>query len=241
MPEQLWPLILVVLLAGLVASSVPFLVTFDPSRPEGLFVALVSELGGIRDLEASLRLIWEDQALPVEADFAWLRGEGAFRLEIKSPPELAGQIFTYQGGQLNHYLPKTERGPGVVVVDLEELLSGELNGPLPGPRFDPHALITALRLGTLRATESKGDTIRLEVTGQFPGLGPLRRLALELAPPQGGPGLLLERLVSLTLYLNGAQERRLKIDLAEVKIDQGLTLHQIRRFPQPYDWVLPGG
>jgi len=237
MPEQLWPLILVALLAGLVASSIPFLVTFDPTRPEGKFVLLINELGRVQDLQATIELTWAGQAEAVRADFMWLRGEGAFRLELQAPSALAGQVFTYQGGQLNHFIPaEGDVGAGVVITELQPLFMEftELQ------TFDPQEFTTALRLGTLRVSEAKGKGVVLVVSGQFPGLNLIRQLVLELNPSEESPFPTLADLTGVTLvYLQGTEERSMELRLAQLVVNSGLTLHTVREFPEPYTWVLP--
>jgi hypothetical protein len=234
MPELVWPAILVALLAGLVASSIPFLMTFDPNRPEGKLALLASELGALRDLTATARLTWEGTGEELVVRAAWLAPERALRVEVLAPRELAGQVFTYQGGQINHFLPARDDIPaGVVILSVGDILEGEGVGP-----FSPQELITAIRLGTLKVREERGEGEDiLEVSGRFPGLPLLRGLVLSFSQAQGP--LSLGDLAGVTISLGGRTPRVLKITLDEVRINQGITLHEIRSFPQPYQWILP--
>jgi len=240
MPELVWPAILVALLAGLVASSIPFLTTFDPHSPAGEFALLVGELSALRDFQARLTVSWGDSKPSLELKVAWLAGEGALRAEIVAPADLAGQVFTYQGGQINHFLPAKDGVPaGVIIVPATGLLP-QLGGQgAEQAAFKPQDFITAIRLGTLRITEEHTDSTKtLTVTGQFPGLPSLKQLTLVFAV-QGEGTVSLGDLSQLRITLWGSPSRTITISFSGVKLNQGLTLHEIRSFPQPYKWILP--
>ena len=234
MPELVWPAILVALLAGLVASSIPFLTTFDPHSPAGQFALLVGELSATRDLEARLTIRW-DGGGTLGLKLAWLAEEGALRAEIVSPPDLAGQVFTYQRGQINHFLPAQGDIPaGVVILTVKDLFS-EL-GEGGQAAFRPQELITAIRLGTLRITEEEVGGVKvLQVSGRFPGLPALKKLVLKFS----GGQVSLKDLTEMSLTLWGTPTRTVTISFSGIRLNQGLTLHEIRSFPQPYRWILP--
>ena len=260
MPDQLWPLLLVGLLAGLLVAGAFLWTVLDPFRPEAKLARLLNELAGLRDLETTVVFQGSAHGQWVEADFKWLRGEGAFRLAVIAPEPLRGQVFTYQGGQLNHFLPAAEGRPaGVVIVRLPTTGDeGAAGSPLVEGlqaaaayldelRVGPGKLLAALRSGALQVRESRDEAIKLEVWGEFPGgagpLGSLEKVVLELTPVQGEePAFLLETLRGVTLYLAGGEE--VEVRFSGTKINQGLTLREVRRFGEgeeesSYEWVLP--
>lgn len=233
MPEQLWPLILVALLAGLVASSLPFLGTLNPSQPGGRLARLISELEGVRDLSATVTLNWAGEGTPVRFKLKWLTQERAFHVEFLSPEGLAGEEFSYQGGVLYHFVPADPRygtQAGVVVTRLSALIpGGEELLKIP---VSPRELVTALRRGSLKATQVLLDEgIRLQVSGQFPELPQLRQVTLDFS----SDGTLPRRAV---VEWDGAQPRTLEVLLEEVQVNTGLALRDVREFPA-YSWVLP--
>lgn len=257
MPEQLW-LLVVGLLVGLLVGGAFLWTTLDPFRPEAKLVRLLNELAGLRDLETTVVFKGGAHDQWVEANFKWLRGEGAFRLQLIAPEPLRGQVFSYQGGQLNHFLPAAEGRPaGVVIVRLPATADeGTAGNPLAAGfwaaaayldelRDGPGKLLAALRSGALRVRESRDDTIKLEVWGEVPGgagpVGNLEKVVLELTPAQGEePAFLLETLRGVTFYLAGGEA--VEVRFSGTKINQGLTLREVRRFGEEesgYEWVLP--
>jgi len=154
MPEQLWPLILVGLLASLVASSVPWLVTLDPNRPEGMLVQVLQTLQAAHDLDAHI-VLTGPEGPAVAFQLQWLRGEdgGALKISILAPKELRGEMFTLRSGLLAHWRPDPQGGQGVIVrLTLPQDAPEEAGSPFPWVNFDPRELITGIRLGTVRVT-----------------------------------------------------------------------------------------
>lgn len=240
---------------GLLVGGAFLWTTFDPFRPEARLVRLLNELTGLRDLETTVVFKGRDHGQWVEADFKWLRGEGAFRLQLTAPEPLRGQVFTYQGGQLNHFLPAANGRPaGVVIVRLPATVDeGAAGSPLAEGfraaaayldelRVGPGKLLSALRSGALQVREFRDDTIKLEVWGGLPG-GGLEKVVLEFTPAQGEePVFLLETIHGVTFYLAGGE--KVEVRFFGTKINQGFTLREVRRFgageeESNYKWILP--
>lgn len=157
MPEQLWPLILVGLLASLVVSSIPWLVTLDPSRPEGMLVQILQTLEAARDLDAHI-ILTGPEGPAVSFQLRWLRGEdgGALKISFLAPKELRGEAFTLRSGLLAHWRPDPQGGEGVIVrLTLPQGAPEGAGNPFPWVNFDPGELITGIRLGTVRVTAQR--------------------------------------------------------------------------------------
>jgi len=157
MLAQLWPLILVGLLASLVVSSVPWLVTLDPSRPEGMLVQVLQTLQAARDLDAHI-ILTGPKGPAVALELRWLRGEngGALKISFLSPKELRGEAFTLRSGLLAHWRPDPQGDEGVIVrLTLPQSAPEEAGNPLAWVNFDPGELITGIRLGTVRVTAQR--------------------------------------------------------------------------------------
>jgi len=153
MAEQLWPLILVGLLASLVASSVPWLVTLDPNRPEGMLVQVLQTLQAAHDLDAHI-VLTGPEGPAVAFQLRWLRGEegGALKITLLAPKELRGEMFTLRRGLLAHWRPDPQGGEGVIVRLNLPQDTPEAGSPFPWVNFDPRELITGIRLGSVRVT-----------------------------------------------------------------------------------------
>jgi len=206
MPRELWPLIIVALLAGLVASSVPWLVTLDPNRPEGMLVNMLQTLDAARDVDARLEIMGLEGPA-ITAHLQWLRGLGeeALKVSLLGPPELKGEIFTLHGRLLAHYRPDLagqeqaeaassdeKQKSGVIVrvtLPAEVPQGGET--PLAWMSFDPREIITGLRLGSVRVSvrrERLGegwDELKAKIAGASLSL-PIYGAVDPFATPKGG-------------------------------------------------------
>lgn len=139
MPDMgIWPLLFVALFAGLMGLlELDWSQLFgDPAR-EAL-QALVTEIQGWEDLEATVS-IWGLGQEPVRARIQAVLRDGAFRVEFLDPPGLVGQVFTYRQGMLVHYRPGNGGLRVVHVLD-------EDNG-LPFPDLEPTGLEVTLEEG----------------------------------------------------------------------------------------------
>ena len=197
MAEQLWPLILVGLLASLVTSSVPWLTTLDPNRPEGMLVQVLQTLGAAHDLDAHI-VLTGPEGPAVAFQLQWLRGEEeALRITFLAPKELRGEMFTLRNGLLAHWRPDPQGGGGVIVRLTLPQEAPEAGSPFAWGNFDPRELITGIRLGTVRVTA------RRERLGE--GWGQLLKKVQEYSLPMTltshgdpfGSGLLFAPLTSL--------------------------------------------
>ncbi|KUK26143.1 MAG: hypothetical protein XD60_1705 [Acetothermia bacterium 64_32] len=183
-------MILVGLLAGLVMSSVPWLATLDPSRPEGMLVRVLQALEAARDLEAHVVLTGEEGAA-VEFQLWWLKGGngGAVKVSFLAPEELKGQVYTFREGLLAHWRPQGDEG---VIVRLSLPQEG---GSFSLTDFDLREIVTGIRLGTVRISSQRvrlGDgweAFRAARGGYtlfatFTGQGNAPRLSLFIPPTE---------------------------------------------------------
>lgn len=220
---NLWPIVivgLVGLMAGLFSLSWPFVQTLNPATPPGMLLRLVETIAGASDLSALITLYGEE-GQEITARVYYLRTP-ALRLELISPQELEGEIYTLRkieaGWLLVHWRPREKTGieSRLTVPEWEETLA----------LIELNRLRQAIWLTQVNVTRAEDGA--LEVRGKF---GPFRRVLVWLDPD-----------TNLPTRLKVIGEETLDITIEELQLNQDLTLRDLLSLPeQPEVWIQTSG